>query len=285
MTISAAAALLGGALALLSPCSALLIPAFFASSSGVGARLAVNVGMFFLGLLTVLVPLGVGAQVVGGFFTSHRTTLIWVAGVVIIAFGVMQLLGLGFDMQRLMPSQARTAATQRVGLARSYLLGTSSGVAGFCAGPILGAVLTLSATSGSIINGGFLMVMYSAGMVAPLLVLVIVWHHSGVRTMWRGKTFTIAGRAFHTTSVLTGAIFIALGVVFITTNGLVGLPEVINLQTQASWQVGAQSLGLWGQLVTVLAVTAVAFALWWWWPRRQAQPAQEAPADRVEGEQ
>src|SRR5699024_1025974 len=58
MTISVLAAFLGGALALLSPCSALLLPAFFASSSGVGARLAAHILVFFAGLLLVLVRSG-----------------------------------------------------------------------------------------------------------------------------------------------------------------------------------------------------------------------------------
>lgn len=257
MTISAVAAFLGGALALLSPCSALLIPAFFASSSGVGARLAANVGVFFVGLLTVLVPLGVGARLVGGFFTSHRGVLIWVAGIIIIVFGLMQLLGWGFDLQRLLPTQFTTVANTNVGLVRSYLLGMSAGVAGFCAGPILGAVLTLSATSDSIFTGGLLMVFYSAGMLLPLLIVVMIWHHSGAPRLWRGRGITIA----------TGLLFIVLGIVFITTNGLVGLPELVDLQTQANLQVQAQSLTLVGQIVTIIIVVGIALTLWWWWPR------------------
>src|SRR5690625_3980601 len=105
MTISVLAAVLGGALALLSPCSALLLPAFFASSTGVGARLAGHVSVFFAGLLVVLVPLGLGASAIGAFFTANRAVLIWVAGIIIIGFGIMQLLGWGFDLQRLLPKQ------------------------------------------------------------------------------------------------------------------------------------------------------------------------------------
>ncbi len=271
MTISVLAAFLGGALALLSPCSALLLPAFFASSLGVGARLAANVSVFFAGLLTVLVPLGLGASAIGAFFTSNRSVLIWIAGIVIIVFGLMQIFGLGFDLQRLMPGSPTTAATRHVGLARAYLLGVSSGVAGFCAGPILGAVLTLAAASGSMAVGATLMTFYAAGMVTPLLVLVMLWHRTGIRNVRRGRTFTVAGREFHTTSLLTGALLIAVGVLFITTNGLIGVPELVSLQTQSSLQAGALALSPTGQVVAIVILTAVALALWQWWPRERAE--------------
>lgn len=269
MTVSIIAAFLGGALALLSPCSALLLPAFFASSSGVGTRLAANVSVFFAGLMVVLVPLGLGASAIGAFFTSNRSVLIWIAGVIIVIFGIMQIFGWGFDLGRLMPGDATKAAQSQVGLLRAFLLGIGSGVAGFCAGPILGAVLTLAAASGSFATGGILMVFYSAGMVAPLLVLVMLWHRTGIRAVGRGRTFQLGGRQFHSTSLLTGLLLIAVGVLFITTNGLVGLPEFVSLSTQSALQSGAQAMGTGGQVGMIVAITAIGLALWWWWPREE----------------
>ena len=285
MTISVLAAFLGGALALLSPCSALLLPAFFASSSGVGARLAAHILVFFAGLLLVLVPLGLGASAIGAFFTSNRSILIWLAGIIIVAFGVMQIFGWGFDLQRLLPKSAANAAASRAGLARAFLLGISSGVAGFCAGPILGAVLTLAAGSGSMFTGGFLMVFYAAGMITPLLVLVLLWHRTGIRNSARGRTFSFAGRTFHTTSLLTGALLIAVGIIFIATNGLVSLPEVVSLETQSAWQSGAQGLGTTAQIAAVLGLTAIALALWWWWPREQTSNVTQHSTHSREGGQ
>ncbi|MGW5817282.1 cytochrome c biogenesis protein CcdA, partial [Streptomyces noursei] len=52
------AAFLGGALALVSPCSALLLPAFFAYSLASPGRLLARTGVFYLGLATTLVPRG-----------------------------------------------------------------------------------------------------------------------------------------------------------------------------------------------------------------------------------
>lgn len=59
------AAFLGGLLALLSPCSALLLPAFFAYSIDSPTRLVARTGVFYLGLATTLVLLG-AAELVRG---------------------------------------------------------------------------------------------------------------------------------------------------------------------------------------------------------------------------
>lgn len=270
MTISYLAAFAGGALALLSPCGALLLPAFFASSTGVGARLAGHVSVFYAGLLVILVPLGLGASAIGAFFTGHRDTLILVAGIIIIIFGLMQLFGAGFDLQRFLPQAATSSPSKTVGVTRAFLLGITSGVAGFCAGPILGAVLTLAAASGSVTTGAALMAIYGAGMVFPLIILVLAWHRSGVRSKARGRTFTVGNRSFHTTSVLTGALLIAVGILFITTNGLNSLPELVSLETQSQLQGTVQHLtGTAAQVVGILIVAGGALALWYWWPRRE----------------
>ena len=49
MDIGVLGAFLGGALALLSPCGALLLPAFFASTVGSGPRLALHGAVFSSG--------------------------------------------------------------------------------------------------------------------------------------------------------------------------------------------------------------------------------------------
>ncbi|HSL37639.1 MAG TPA: cytochrome c biogenesis protein CcdA, partial [Arthrobacter sp.] len=65
MDIGYAGAFLGGVLTLLSPCSALLLPAFFAYAFSTKSRLVARTGLFYLGLLSTLVPLGIFAGVLG----------------------------------------------------------------------------------------------------------------------------------------------------------------------------------------------------------------------------
>ena len=96
--VSLLAAFFGGVLSLLSPCSALLLPAFFAYAFGGGGELVRKTGIFYLGLAATLVPLGMGISAISALFYGHRSALIVASGTLIIAFGVLQLLGRGFTV-------------------------------------------------------------------------------------------------------------------------------------------------------------------------------------------
>src|SRR5215216_203948 len=135
--VSLLAAFFGGVLSLLSPCSALLLPAFFAYAFGSGGELVRKTGLFYLGLAATLVPLGMGFSAVGALFYGQRGTLITVSGLLLIAFGFLQLLGCGFTIGPLSRLLARGDTVGAV-----FALGAVYGFAGFCSGPILGAVLT-----------------------------------------------------------------------------------------------------------------------------------------------
>ncbi|PWU45746.1 hypothetical protein DLJ46_20520 [Micromonospora globispora] len=216
------AALLGGALALLSPCSAMLLPAFFAYAFQNPRQLLARTGVFYLGLAAVLVPLGAGSSVVAGAFFQHRDTLILVAGWSIIALGVMQLAGKGFAFgpaQRLM---GRITGDSPLSV---FALGAVYGLAGFCSGPILGGILTVAAASAQPAASGALLAVYALGMTAPLLLLALVWvrWRVGQRSWLRGRQFTVGRFDLHTTSTISGLLFVALGVLFLAFDGTAGL--------------------------------------------------------------
>ncbi|WP_197552387.1 cytochrome c biogenesis CcdA family protein [Trueperella pecoris] len=259
-------AFLGGALALLSPCAALLLPAYFASTMGV-PRLVGNTIVFYLGLLLVLVPLGVGAGAFGSLFVLHRTAFIAGSSILLIALGLAQIFGFGFDAAKIVPGHSRMEVEQKAatGLFKTFLLGTTSGLAGFCAGPILGAVLTMAAASGDVLTAGLLLAAYGAGMVVPLLIIAALWRPLGRRgrAFLRGRTFSAFGRDFHTTSVVSGLLVIGIGVLFWATNGLVGVPELIPLSTQAGLQLAALRLAnVWVDVVGVVLAAAIVLVLW-----------------------
>ena len=268
MDIGLVTAFLGGALAILSPCGALLLPAFFASTVGAGPRLALHGGVFYTGLLVILVPLGIGAGALGSLFVTHRTVVIAVASAIMIIFGVLQIFGFGFDASRLLPGSKELdrRATNSAGLVKSFLLGMASGVAGFCAGPILGAVLTMAAAQGNMVTAGILLAMYGAGMVVPLLVIAALWDKMSARTkgLLRGRTFTLLGREFHTTSVFAGLLIAAVGVLFWVTNGLVSMPSLLPTGVSA-WLQGQSSLlaNIWVDMGVIVVVALVILAIWW----------------------
>lgn len=271
MEIGFVAAFVGGVLALLSPCAALLMPAFFASTVGTGSRLALHGAIFYGGLLVVLVPLGVGAGALGALFVSHRQVVVLVSSVVLVVLGIAQTLGFGFDPARLLPAGAdlHARAASKSGIAKTAILGAASGIAGFCAGPILGAVLTLAATRGNAVAAGALLAVYGAGMVVPLLLIAALWQKLGARgrRVLRGRTFNFLGRQWHTTSVITGLLVTGVGILFWVTNGLVGAPELVPVEAQAWLQANASMLA--NPLVDIILILIVAALILTLWSRRR----------------
>ncbi|MFI9627342.1 cytochrome c biogenesis CcdA family protein [Streptomyces sp. NPDC052042] len=240
--ITVATAFLGGLLALLSPCSALLLPGFFAYSFTSRTRLSLRTAVFYAGLCTTLVPLGVAGSFASRLFYGHRDLLITLGGWTMIGLGLAQILGLGFGSRRLQ----QTAGARRTGSAVSvFALGAVYGLAGFCAGPILGGILTVAALDGSPAHGGLLLAVYALGMAVPLFVLALLWdrYDLGRRSWLRGRALRLGPLTVHTTSLVGGLLFVLLGVVFLLFDGTSALPSLLDIDTEAAWESGAARLG------------------------------------------
>ncbi|MDG9723148.1 cytochrome c biogenesis CcdA family protein [Streptomyces sp. DH41] len=252
-------AFLGGLLALLSPCSALLLPAFFAYSFTSRTRLLGRTALFYAGLCLTMVPLGVAGSLAGRLFYGHRDLLVTVGGWLVIALGVAQLLGLGFGSRRLQQS----AGTRRSGSALSVTaLGAVYGLAGFCAGPILGSVLTVAAIGGDPWRGGALLAVYALGMAVPMFVLAALWDRFdlGGRRWLRGRPVRLGRLRLHSTSLLGGAMFIALGALFLLFDGTSALPSLMGVDTEFTWEQRLSRLGDAVSDRALLGVLALAVA-------------------------
>ena len=212
------ASFLGGLLSLLSPCSALLLPAFFAYAFQSRSELVGKTAVFYLGLCVTLVPLGMGISAVSALVYGHRSALITVSGLVIIAFGVLQIIGGGFAFGSIERLRGKIKGNS---LVATFFLGAVYGFAGFCSGPILGAVLTVAASSGSVLRGATLLATYAAGMAAPLFLMALLWDRLdlGHRRWLRGRELTLGRFRFHTTNLVSGLMFVAIGVLFIVFEG------------------------------------------------------------------
>lgn len=229
-------AFLGGLASLLSPCSALLLPSFFAYAFDRTRLLILRTFAFWVGLCAVLVPLGAGVGALGSVVTRYRSEVTVIGGLVLIGFGLITLLGKGFgvsDMQRM------TARINISGTVSVLALGAVYGLAGFCAGPLLGAVLTMSAMGADPVYGALLMAIYALGMATPLFLLAWLWDRFKLseRTWLRGRPVRLGPIETHATSLLTGAMFIALGVVFLFTDGTANLGGVLSVDAQYDLQV------------------------------------------------
>jgi cytochrome c biogenesis protein CcdA len=228
LEISYLAAFVGGVLSLLSPCSALLLPAFFAYAFQSRKDLLAKTAVFYLGLAATLVPLGMGISAVSRLVYGERSTLIAVSGAVIILLGVLQLLGRGFKL--LGPLSRMRGKVRGETTGATFALGAVYGFAGFCSGPILGAVLTVAASSGQVVQGASLLAIYALGMAAPLFLMALLWDRFdlGRRSWLRGRELAIGRLRLHTTNLVSGVMFVLLGVIFIAyegTSALSGLYE------------------------------------------------------------
>ncbi|MGW2346584.1 cytochrome c biogenesis CcdA family protein [Streptomyces sp. NPDC001661] len=236
------AAFLGGLLALLSPCSALLLPAFFAYSFTSRTRLLARTAVFYVGLCLTLVPLGVAGSFASRLFYGHRDLLVTAGGWLLIALGVAQIAGLGFGSRRM----ARAAGQRRTGTALSvFALGAVYGLAGFCAGPILGGILTVAAVGGNPLHGGLLLAVYALGMAVPIFFLALLWDRYDLgRKRWlRGRTVRVGRFSLHTTSTVGGTLFVLLGVLFLLFDGTSALPSLLSTDSEFGLEQKISALG------------------------------------------
>lgn len=227
MSIGLVGALLGGVLTLLSPCSAMLLPAFFSYAFASPKQVLARTGVFYLGLITTLVPLGMLAGTLGAFINEHRMAFLTVASVIVIALGVVMLLNLPFLRFR---GSAGLDGTSGVSV---YALGTVYGLAGVCAGPLLGAVLTYAAMGSNALYGGLVLLAFAAGMAFPLLILALLWSRvPGIRNLVRPREVRIGRWRSTWTSVIGGALTIAIGVFLLITQGTTSLGGVLGATDQ-----------------------------------------------------
>ena len=269
-SITPLAAFLGGALTLLAPCSVMLLPAFFAYAFTSRTTLLARTGLFWLGLVTTLVPLGAAAGGMGAVLRDHEVGLTMLVAVVVVVLGVAQALEVEVPRPRL-PTRARRAVrgggaasvgpvgrvdgvwpVGRTGVAGRdvrdsasplsvYLLGAVYGLAGVgCAGPILGAVLAMAAMGGSPLQAAGLMVLYGTGMALPLGLAALVWDAVGLSSgRWlRPRTVRVLGRRTTWTSLVSGTLFVVLGVALVLTGPSNPVGGLVDGDTMARVEVG-----------------------------------------------
>ncbi len=258
MDIGLLGAFLGGVLTLLSPCSAMLLPAFFSYAFASPKELLTRTGIFYLGLITSLVPLGVLAGTLGAFVNEYRFTFVTVASIVVIALGAIMLLNIPI------PFLFGGRAAEGTSATAVYALGTVYGLAGVCAGPLLGAVLTVAAVSGNALAGGIVVLVFAAGMALPLLVLALLWgRFPFVKRLVRPREVMI-GRWRNTwTGIIGGALTIAVGILLLATAGTTELTGILGAADQAAVEGAVlDGVGQVPDLLVVGIVLAAALIAW-----------------------
>ncbi len=176
-------AFLAGIISFLSPCVLPLVPGYLSFIAGQSLdeierhlfsreRLAV-LGLsfcFVLGFSLIFISLGAGASAVGQFLSAYRYETNIVGGVVIIVFGVFMT---GLVKISWLERDFRFHGLGGGGRALSAVLLGIAFAFGWtpCIGPILGAILAVSASSPG--SGTALLSIYSLGLGIPFIVVAL----------------------------------------------------------------------------------------------------------------
>ena len=275
-------AFLGGVLTLLAPCSVMLLPAFFSYAFQSPQKLIARCGIFWLGLLTPLIPLGAALSSVVALIREHSAFITQVIALLVIIAGLITLFSLDVPVFRV--RSLETASQSRDTAWAVYLLGITYGIAGVgCAGPILGAVLATSSLGGSVVEGIIAVIFYSAGMAFPLLVLALLWQHSAgrIQAIVRPKPVTLLKRQTTWTNVVSGLVLIILGFTIFKIDLSNPLGGIVSIGTLASWEESI--MGLFGALpawvVTLAGALIIGAIVALLWKPRSASLPPSTPSE------
>jgi cytochrome c-type biogenesis protein len=206
-----------GAVSFLSPCVLPLVPGYLSAVTGVGVsdleragwrRVLVPSLLFVASFSLIFVVLGVTASGLGEFLRDNRDTLNKVAGIVIIALGVLFVAAL--FAPRINREWRVDALMERAGTGGPIVAGAAFAIAWTpCVGPTLAAILTAASLSDSAAHGAWLLAVYSAGLAVPFLLTALAFS--------RATTAFQAVKRHYAAIVATGgAILIAMGVLIYT---------------------------------------------------------------------
>lgn len=175
-----------GLLTFVTPCVLPLIPIYLSMMVGspVGAgkgeeagrfRLLSNTAFFALGFLLVFVALGLSATFLGKLLSAHRDTLMLIGGLIIFLFGLKFLgfLRIGFlERERRLDDRKLNLS---LGPLNSFVMGFVFALGWTpCVGPILGSVLTYTASrTSNLWMGGVYLGVYGLGFATPLFLVAL----------------------------------------------------------------------------------------------------------------
>jgi cytochrome c-type biogenesis protein len=207
--------LLAGLFSFLSPCTLPILPAYFAITAQADrSKMSLMSFAFFCGLATLFVLMGASASFLGSVLRDYMLPLTQAGGILVIIFGIMTLVGMGFSGATFRGKPAYT-------FFGFYLFGAAFALGWTpCVGPVLSGILIMAASEKTIFQGMTLLFFYAVGLGVPLILFASFFSHLGKDTLFwkilRGKAWDvkIGERTFllHTTNLFSGALLIFLGI-------------------------------------------------------------------------
>jgi len=219
--IGVATAFAAGAASFLSPCVLPLVPGYLSYVAGdsiAQARGTANPAQrfspfslslcFVLGFSTIFLILGASATALGQLLLRYRYETNILGGIIVITFGLFMT-----GLLKLPWLEHDVRFHGKIGGARptaAYLLGLAFGFGWTpCIGPVLGAILIVSAATATVTSGVALLSAYSLGLGIPFLATA-VFTDAFLR---RQKTLRRIGRPLQ---IVAGVVMIIMGLAMIT---------------------------------------------------------------------
>lgn len=182
-------AFLGGVLALFAPCCIVSLgPTYLGGVMATSRqRLLDRTGVYAIGVAVVLLPIVLGIGGIGVLLNQQHATVFFLGGLLMLIMGISALAGKGWTLPIPMMRAPSVSASGAGGM---FLLGVFSGIVSSCCAPVLGGVLVLSVSAGSILHALLLGVAYVVGMVFPLFVAALFWDRLRLasRGVFKGRT-------------------------------------------------------------------------------------------------
>jgi cytochrome c-type biogenesis protein len=221
-------AFVAGLLTFLAPCTLPLVPGYLGFISGVSLsdinnpeasarmrrKVFLNGVMYVLGFTFIFVLLGSLFGLGGAALIQYRIILARIGGIFVIIFGLYMMHVLKFGwLEKLLGGEHRFNFTRnlRPGHPTSSFIFGATFAFGWtpCIGPILGTVLLLASTSGTLIQGAILLLIFSAGLAIPFLLIALA-------IGWASKHLQALNKYLEVISVVGGVFLVLIGVLLLT---------------------------------------------------------------------
>lgn len=140
-----------------------------------------------MGVAVILLPIVLGIGGIGVLLNREHATVFFVGGILMLIMGISALAGKGWTLPIPMMRAPSVSASGAGGM---FLLGVFSGIVSSCCAPVLGGVLVLSVSAGSIFHAFGLGVAYVVGTVFPLFLAALFWDRLRLasRGVFKGRT-------------------------------------------------------------------------------------------------
>jgi cytochrome c-type biogenesis protein len=212
-----------GVISFVSPCVLPLLPGYLSMMSGYSAsqleagdvstsRMLRVILLFIAGFTVVFVALGAVATGLRTFLVQNLTTFTRIAGLVIIAFGLL-MVAMAVSNRGLLTSFSQDrridVRPSRLGAWAPPVMGAAFGFAWTpCIGPVLTVILATASLQETVVRGMGLLLAYSLGLGVPFLLAGL-------------GLFKVFGRLkphLRTINIVSGVLLAGFGLVLVTGN-------------------------------------------------------------------